>query len=161
MYACIHDDKEVKSSYKIITPEEASEILKSPLQPVKCEAEKVVIFGDIHGCYQPIKEYFDLNPFNDNYCYIFCGDYLDRGLENKEVLEFLLSIYKKQNVFLLEGNHECWLRYYASKDYKEAEENKEQEYQDFWVEKLKERLKFQNREKRSVLRFVYRYIRRE
>ena len=140
MYACLHDDSEVKKSYKILTPEQAATLINSPLEPVKCEAEKVVIFGDIHGCYEPLKEYFDKNPFNDNYCYIFCGDYIDRGLQNKEVLEFLLSIYNKSNVFLLEGNHEKWLRLYSSKDYVEPEKLKES-YQDFYVAKLIEQLK--------------------
>ena len=35
MYACLHDDSEVKKAYKILTPKEASEILKSPLKPVQ------------------------------------------------------------------------------------------------------------------------------
>lgn len=112
-YAC--EDKTVlKKAYKLLTPSEALSIIKSDLAPVKCECEKVVIFGDIHGCYTPLKTYFEKNPFNDNYCYIFTGDYLDRGLQNKEVLEFLLSIYNKPNVFLIEGNHEKWLRLYAN-----------------------------------------------
>ena len=135
MYACLHDDSEVKKSYKVLTPEEAATLINSPLEPIKCDSEKVVIFGDIHGCYDPLKEYFDKNPFNDNYCYIFCGDYLDRGTQNKEVLEFLLSIYKKPNVFLLEGNHDRWLRMYASKDYKNSEKV-EVTYQDFFVQKV-------------------------
>ena len=107
MYACLHDDTEVKKAYKLITPSEATNMLREGVQPVKCEAEKVVIFGDIHGCYAPLKEYFDKYPFSKDNCYIFCGDYLDRGIQNKEVLEFLLSIYKEPNVFLIEGNHEC------------------------------------------------------
>ena len=135
MYACLHDDSEVKKSYKVLSPEEAAKLINSPLEPVKCNSEKVVIFGDIHGCYDPLKEYFDKNPFNDNYCYIFCGDYLDRGPQNKEVLEFLLSIYKKPNVFLLEGNHEGRLRMYASKDYKDSGKV-EATYQDFFVQKV-------------------------
>ena len=138
MYACIRDDSEVKKAFKLISRAEATMILKSPLTPVKIDESvlKVVIFGDVHGCYTPLKEYFDKNPFRDDYCYIFCGDYLDRGLENKEVLEFLLSIYEKKNVFLLEGNHEVWLKAYSSKDYKQPEKFKVKEYRDFFVERL-------------------------
>ena len=137
MYACIRDDSEVKNAYKIISRDEAAKILNSPLEPVKIDesVSKVVIFGDIHGCYTPLKEYFDKNPFRDDYCYIFCGDYLDRGLENKEVLEFLLSIYEKKNVFLLEGNHEQWLKIYSSKDYKPFE-RKKLSYSDYYVERI-------------------------
>ena len=142
MYACIHDDSEVKKQYKILTPNEASKILKEPLQPVMIDdsVEKVVVFGDIHGCYEPLKEYFECNPFSDNVCYIFTGDYLDRGIQNKEVLEFLLSIYEKKNVFLLEGNHEFHIRNYASKEYKPINKVKCKEYTDFFVTKLIEQL---------------------
>ena len=32
---------------------------------------KIHIFGDIHGCYNPLKEYFDNNPYNLDEMYIF------------------------------------------------------------------------------------------
>ena len=119
MLAAIKDTSEVKKAYTIITPDEASALINSELQPyiIPENINKVVIFGDIHGCYDPLKYYFDKNPFNDNTNYIFCGDYLDRGIQNKEVLEFLISIKDKKNCVFLEGNHEAWLRQYASKDY--------------------------------------------
>ena len=31
--------------------------------------KKVVVFGDIHGCYDPLKEYFDNYPFRKNKLY--------------------------------------------------------------------------------------------
>ena len=74
---------------------------------------KIHIFGDIHGCYSPLKQYFDENSYNVNEMYIFCGDYLDRGLQNKETLLFLMELAKNKNVLLLEGNHEKWLNYYS------------------------------------------------
>ena len=75
--------------------------------------ERVNVFGDIHGCYDPLKEYFEKYPFNENEMYIFCGDYIDRGLQNKETLEFLMSISNRKNVLFLEGNHEKWINYYS------------------------------------------------
>ena len=74
--------------------------------------EKIVHIGDIHGCYTALMEYFK-NGLNDNYMYIFIGDYIDRGIENVEVVKFLIEISKKPNVLLLEGNHERWLWIYA------------------------------------------------
>lgn len=54
--------------------------------------------------------YFEMNGgFKDDEFYIFCGDYTDRGIENADVLKFLLSTCDKPNVLLLEGNHERWL----------------------------------------------------
>ena len=46
--------------------------------------------------------------------YIFVGDYIDRGVENAEVVNFLLSIMNRKNVLMLEGNHERWLWYWAN-----------------------------------------------
>ena len=75
--------------------------------------EKINVFGDIHGCFNPLKEYFTKYPYNENEMYIFCGDYLDRGLQNKETLLFLMDLSSKKNVLFLEGNHEKWLNYYS------------------------------------------------
>lgn len=75
--------------------------------------ERINIFGDIHGCYNPLKEYFEKYPYNENEMYIFCGDYTDRGLQNKETLEFLMKMSTNKNVLLLEGNHEKWINYYS------------------------------------------------
>lgn len=72
--------------------------------------EKAVIFGDIHGCYDPLKEYFDKNPILDNVLYIFVGDYFDRGIQNKEVLQFCLDNCEKSNFIFLTGNHERWIK---------------------------------------------------
>lgn len=113
MYAVFEQDTEVSNKFNVITPKDAINKLYEPLIYDYNKYDKVVFFGDIHGCYEPIKTYFEQNPFNDNYAYIFLGDYIDRGIQNKEVLEFLLSIKDKSNVLLLEGNHEKWLRLYA------------------------------------------------
>jgi predicted kinase len=75
--------------------------------------ERINVFGDIHGCFEPLKKYFEDYPYSENEMYIFTGDYIDRGIQNKEVLEFLIEMSKKPNVLLLEGNHEKWLKYYA------------------------------------------------
>lgn len=143
MVVALADTNEVKKQYKIVSPEEAITLINSPLEPFDAnEYEKVVIFGDIHGCYDPLKEYFDKNPFNENYNYIFCGDYLDRGTQNKEVLEFLISLKDKKNCVFLEGNHEKWLRIYSQKDYDmEYYENRPIEYKDPFVTKLISQLK--------------------
>lgn len=71
------------------------------------------IFGDIHGCYDPLAEYFSMYPYREDNLYIFTGDYIDRGIQNKAVLEFLISLSEYKNVYFLEGNHEIWLRYYS------------------------------------------------
>ena len=79
--------------------------------------EHIHIFGDIHGCYEPLKEYFEKYPYNENDFYIFCGDYIDRGLQNKETLEYLMQLAEYRNNLFLEGNHEKWLNYYSLDEY--------------------------------------------
>lgn len=67
--------------------------------------------GDIHGCYTALQDYLkSQGGLKDDEFYIFVGDYTDRGIENVEVLQFLSEIYKRDNVQLLEGNHEVHLR---------------------------------------------------
>lgn len=70
--------------------------------------------GDIHGCYSALKKWLgeDLK-LNPDELYIFCGDYLDRGIENGETLKWLISIKDDPNVVLLTGNHERHLMRHA------------------------------------------------
>ena len=144
MSIALADWNEVKKQYTVVSPEEAAEMIKTPLVPFEIPENynKVVIFGDIHGCMDPLTEYFEKNSFDENTNYIFTGDYIDRGLQNKEVLEFLISIKDKKNCVFLEGNHEKWLRIFSQKDYDmEYYENRNKEYKDLYVTKLIAQLK--------------------
>lgn len=110
--------KEVSNKYKILQPENAmQELQDNILFDLNDVYDKVVIFGDIHGCYEPLKKYFDKNPINEKTEYIFTGDYIDRGIQNKEVLDFISNHRQDKNFLFLEGNHEIWLRKYCSKTY--------------------------------------------
>lgn len=77
------------------------------------EYKKIHFIGDIHGAYDTLKLAIKENIVDDE-LYVFVGDYLDRGKQNKEVLEYIASISNKKNVILLEGNHEKWLRMYVN-----------------------------------------------
>lgn len=110
--------KQIPGYVKVISKDEAVKKLnEDPIYDFN-DYEKVIVIPDLHGCYEPLKSYFENHPFNEKYFYCFLGDYIDRGLQNKEVLEFLISIMDKSNVLLLEGNHEKWLRKYCSKEEK-------------------------------------------
>ena len=67
----------------------------------------------------PLKEYFEKYPYNEKDFYIFCGDYIDRGLQNKETLELLMEMATYKNTLFLEGNHERWLNYYSLDEYEQ------------------------------------------
>ena len=83
---------------------------------------KIHHIGDIHGCYTVLKKYMDEN-YNDEDLFIFTGDYVDRGIENKQVLEYLFYLSSKKNVIFLEGNHETHLRNWANDMYDELPES--------------------------------------
>ena len=67
--------------------------------------KEVKIIGDVHGCYSCLRDAIseELDP---DILYVFVGDYFDRGIENKDMYDFLISHYNDDNVVLLEGNHE-------------------------------------------------------
>ena len=120
MYRVFESDrKEVSNRFKILSRKEAIEELYKPMLFNYNKYNNIYIFGDIHGCNEPLQNFFNEHPMQDDAAYIFTGDYLDRGIQNKEVMEFLLSIYNKDNVLLLEGNHERWLRMYAEEEAKQ------------------------------------------
>ena len=75
--------------------------------------KRIHIFGDIHGCLDPISEYFQKYLWTPDDFYIFLGDYVDRGIQNKEVLSYLMPMIYSGNTLYLEGNHERWLRMWA------------------------------------------------
>lgn len=99
------ETQKVPTGIKVVSRDEALDIIKEEPFDLS-QYEKIVHFGDIHGCYDTLMQYFNEYPFNDNYEYIFCGDYIDRGNQSGKTIKFLMSIMDKPNVCLLEGNHE-------------------------------------------------------
>lgn len=96
--------------YKVLLPTDAARL---KLEPLNLNGyQRVVVVGDIHGCYTALHNALPYELRDDTF-YIFVGDYIDRGLENREVVQYLLHIKDKPNVLLLEGNHERWLRMWA------------------------------------------------
>ena len=105
--------QKVPSAVKVIGRDELPTIEESPIN--LSDYKKIVFIGDIHGCYDTLMQYPDFkNGLNPEYCYIFLGDYIDRGNQNYEVLKFLGSIKDLPNVCLLEGNHERWIFDYGN-----------------------------------------------
>ena len=67
---------------------------------------KYFVISDVHGYATLLKQALEeagFDPHDPNHMLIGCGDYFDRGTENREVLTFLESI---PNRILLRGNHE-------------------------------------------------------
>lgn len=113
--------QKIPSGITVIQPDELERIW---FKKIDLSAyNKVHVIGDIHGCFTALKEYFDADGWlKDDEFYIFLGDYIDRGIENVEVIRFLLSIYQLKNVLLLEGNHERWLWVWANNGVSKSKE---------------------------------------
>ena len=77
---------------------------------------RVYVIGDIHGRVEPLAEMLDKVRIDasrenaDRRVLIFLGDYVDRGLESRQVIDLLLADPAPgfEKVFL-KGNHEAWL----------------------------------------------------
>lgn len=73
--------------------------------------DKIHFIGDIHGDIVGLEKFLDEN-WNDTDNFVFLGDYIDRGSNNRDVLERMIDLCQKPNVTVLEGNHElhlwCW-----------------------------------------------------
>ena len=103
--------QKIPSGIKVIKPDELDTIWMKMFD--MSEYKKIHHIGDIHGCNTALQEYLS-DGIKDDEFYIFTGDYIDRGLENADVVKFLISIMNKKNVLMLEGNHERWLWMYAN-----------------------------------------------
>jgi serine/threonine protein phosphatase 1 len=70
--------------------------------------ERIFAIGDIHGCFDKLKALMDIIDIDwnrDNA--LFLGDYIDRGPDSYEVIEFLIALKKRHpNIIFLKGNHE-------------------------------------------------------
>ena len=128
---------------KQVTREEALELISQPyitkIDPQK--RRKVNVIGDVHGCATALARLMEkigdpknrvcltapagpprkLEDKTIDFClprqdekYIFVGDYLDRGIENAHIIEYLKVITcGGYDVSLLEGNHERWIQTWA------------------------------------------------
>lgn len=108
---CERRDNQDLSKYKVVNKDDFREAIKWRTENFN---DKIVnVFGDMHGCLEPFEDFLKEHPFSDKEIYIFLGDYLDRGKQNKDTLEKILKLSKKENCIFLEGNHEKWLSLYA------------------------------------------------
>ncbi|MFO7847788.1 MAG: metallophosphoesterase family protein [Balneolaceae bacterium] len=71
--------------------------------------DQIVAIGDIHGCSKSLKALWEkLEPY-EKYIHLFVGDYIDRGPDSREVVDFLLKVKQERKTVFLRGNHEVML----------------------------------------------------
>ncbi|HTU03674.1 MAG TPA: metallophosphoesterase family protein [Candidatus Sulfotelmatobacter sp.] len=65
------------------------------------------VIGDIHGCLDPLQRLIDKVKPKPGDELIFVGDYIDRGPQSRQVVDYLLGLPHRR-IFLM-GNHEKML----------------------------------------------------
>lgn len=96
----------------VLRPDEFPAMFEKPIS-IKDQYRKVLVIGDVHGCYHTLMNAID-GKIKEDCFYVFAGDLLDRGPNNREVLRFALNNYRKKNVVFVKGNHEKHLCAYVA-----------------------------------------------
>ncbi len=73
--------------------------------------ERLFAIGDIHGCFDKLRILIeDIIDVRGNDYIVLLGDYIDRGNQSKEVIDYILQLKAKgYRVIPLMGNHEKML----------------------------------------------------
>ena len=77
--------------------------------------KRILVISDIHGCFKEFQELLKVANFDSSEDQlILLGDYVDRGRQSKEVVEYVKELVDSYGVIALKGNHDqmfCeWLR---------------------------------------------------
>ncbi|MGE0021684.1 MAG: metallophosphoesterase family protein [Draconibacterium sp.] len=72
---------------------------------------RLFAIGDIHGCFDSFKELVEIKiQLQKNDKLVMLGDYIDRGPDSKEVVDFIIGLLENgYDVIPLMGNHEAML----------------------------------------------------
>lgn len=106
--------------FEIISPEDAEKEINISIDNTIVDLsnyKKIHHIGDLQGTFTPLKNYFSKNGgLKEDEFYIFVGDFVDRGIENDQVILWLYNeAINKENVVLLKGNHEKHIVNFAYK----------------------------------------------
>ena len=65
-----------------------------------------LVIGDIHGCLTAFETMLEVVQPSTGDLIVTLGDYVDRGLDSRGVIEKLLALRETHNLVTLMGNHE-------------------------------------------------------
>lgn len=67
---------------------------------------RTLIIGDIHGMYDELQRVLVHARYSESDRLVFIGDYIDRGMQSRKVLDCLLKLKENPANVFLRGNHE-------------------------------------------------------
>jgi serine/threonine protein phosphatase 1 len=67
---------------------------------------RTLAIGDVHGCWRALRALLDAVAPGPDERLILLGDYVDRGPNTREVLDFLIGLHEAGRLIALRGNHE-------------------------------------------------------
>lgn len=80
--------------------------------------KRLIAVGDIHGQFDMLGLLMKKVKPDKTDKFVFLGDYIDRGLQSKEVIDFLIDFSKEYDCVFLRGNHEDMLLSFLGLDEK-------------------------------------------
>tara|TARA_B110000211_G_scaffold231661_1_gene293634 strand:+ start:1071 stop:1736 length:666 start_codon:yes stop_codon:yes gene_type:complete len=69
----------------------------------------IYAIGDIHGSLKALKTIFDQEIITKADTVVFLGDYIDRGLQTRQVIDWLIENKKNYDFKFVMGNHEIMM----------------------------------------------------
>ena len=69
--------------------------------------KKIFAIGDIHGCADELKRLIEQLPLEKDSTLVFLGDYINRGDQSRQVIDYILALNSQYHVVALMGNHEA------------------------------------------------------
>lgn len=70
---------------------------------------RYLAIGDIHGCFVALQTLVAYAPYASAETAIFLGDYVDRGAESRQVLDWLIDQQQARDLVALRGNHDVMM----------------------------------------------------
>ncbi len=97
--AALNGGQEELSPYGIPLPPQKIKVLSEE----EIGGRDLLIVGDIHGCFDELKDLMDTNYIdNENTCVLFVGDLVNKGPKSPEVVEYV----KRNGWYSVRGNHD-------------------------------------------------------
>ena len=88
-----------RSPYDLPLPDELVHVLTED----DIGGRELLIVGDVHGCYDELKELIDMNDINkESTCVIFVGDLMNKGPYSLKVVQYIME----NGWFSVRGNHD-------------------------------------------------------